>query len=99
MCTGSIPIRESSFRSSWNIFLTATPIASSGRSISIQAMIVLDPFAGSGTTLVQANELGMHSVGLDISHFNCLIAETKLEILQPELRARQVPGIVPRHQG
>ncbi len=41
--------------------------------------IVLDPFDGSGTTLVQANELGMHSVGLDISHFNCLIAEAKLE--------------------
>ncbi len=41
--------------------------------------IVLDPFAGSGTTLIQANELGIHAVGLDISHFNCLIAETKLE--------------------
>lgn len=29
--------------------------------------IVLDPFCGSGTTLVQANELGMHAVGVDIS--------------------------------
>jgi len=41
--------------------------------------VVLDPFAGSGTTLVQANELGMHSIGLDISCFNCMIAEAKLE--------------------
>lgn len=40
--------------------------------------IVLDPFAGSGTTLVQANELGIHSIGIDISRFNCLIAEAKL---------------------
>lgn len=40
--------------------------------------IILDPFAGSGTTLVQANELGMHSIGIDISQFNCMIAETKL---------------------
>lgn len=40
--------------------------------------IVLDPFAGSGTTLVQANELGMHAIGVDVSQFNCMITETKL---------------------
>lgn len=40
--------------------------------------IILDPFCGSGTTLVQANELGMHSIGIDLSIFNCLISETKL---------------------
>src|SRR3989339_2167379 len=40
--------------------------------------IILDPFSGSGTTLVQATEIGMHSIGIDISHFNCMIAETKL---------------------
>ena len=28
--------------------------------------IILDPFCGSGTTLVQCNELGMHSIGIDI---------------------------------
>lgn len=40
--------------------------------------IILDPFSGSGTTLVQANEMGLHSIGIDISHFNCIITETKL---------------------
>lgn len=40
--------------------------------------IILDPFSGSGTTLVQAQEMGMHSIGIDISYFNCMIAETKL---------------------
>jgi len=40
--------------------------------------IVLDPFSGSGTTLVQASELGIHSVGIDISEFNSLIGNCKL---------------------
>jgi len=39
--------------------------------------IILDPFMGSGTTLVQGNEMDMHTIGIDISPFNCLIARVK----------------------
>jgi DNA modification methylase len=39
--------------------------------------IVLDPFVGSGTTLIQANELGIHSIGVEISEFNALMTEVK----------------------
>jgi len=41
--------------------------------------IVLDPFCGSGTILVQANELEMHAIGIDISAFNALISNIKIE--------------------
>src|SRR3989344_9433901 len=36
--------------------------------------LVYDPFAGSGTTLVEANALGIDSVGTDISIFNVLLS-------------------------
>lgn len=39
--------------------------------------LVYDPFAGSGTTLVEANVLGIHAVGGDVSAFNCLMMRAK----------------------
>ena len=39
--------------------------------------IVLDPFVGSGTTLIQANEMNIHSIGIDVSEFNTIITEVK----------------------
>lgn len=41
--------------------------------------IILDPFMGSGTTLIQCLELGLHSIGIDISKFNCMISEVKTQ--------------------
>lgn len=38
---------------------------------------VLDPFVGSGTTLVQANELGINSIGFDVSEFNTILIRAK----------------------
>jgi DNA modification methylase len=38
---------------------------------------VYDPFAGSGTELVEANVFGASSVGCDISAFNCLLSQVK----------------------
>lgn len=38
---------------------------------------VLDPFAGSGTTLVQANELGINVIGYDVSAFNVILMRAK----------------------
>jgi tRNA G37 N-methylase Trm5 len=44
-----------------------------------QGDIVLDPFCGSGTTLVQSNELGINAIGVDISAFNALISNIKVK--------------------
>jgi len=55
--------------------------------------IILDPFSGSGTTLVQANELGIHSIGIDISRFNCMITDTKLLDYDLDLLVREIKNI------
>ena len=38
---------------------------------------VLDPFAGSGTTLVQALESGRDATGVELAAFNCLLMRVK----------------------
>lgn len=55
--------------------------------------IILDPFAGSGTTLIEANLHNMASIGVDISAFNILLCSVKiphekykLELLKKEFR-------------
>ena len=44
---------------------------------------VLDPFAGSGTTLVQCLESGYDAVGVDIAAFNCLLMRVKTSEYDP----------------
>src|SRR5436309_3831770 len=52
---------------------------------------VLDPFARSGTTLVQALESGYDASGADVAAFNCLLMQVKTReynpfVLESELR-------------
>src|SRR3954467_7084954 len=52
---------------------------------------VLDPFAGSGTTLVQSLESGRAAVGVDVAAFNCLLVGVKTArynefVLETEIR-------------
>ena len=58
--------------------------------------IVLDPFCGSGTTLVQACELGLHAVGIDVSEFNTLIANTKVHKHELPMLLQQLRSITSR---
>ena len=43
-----------------------------------QGDIVLDPFSGSGTTMVESCGLGIHCIGVDISEFNSMMANCKV---------------------
>jgi DNA modification methylase len=43
-----------------------------------QGDIILDPFSGSGTTMVQANECSLNAIGIDVSAFNALIGNCKV---------------------
>jgi hypothetical protein len=52
---------------------------------------VLDPFAGSGTTLVQGLESGFDATGADVAAFNCLLMRIKTQsynlfVLEREVR-------------
>jgi hypothetical protein len=51
---------------------------------------VLDPFAGSGTTLVQALESGLDATGVDIAAFNCLLIGVKTREYNPFVLEREL---------
>ena len=46
---------------------------------------VLDPFAGSGTTLVECSAFGVNSIGIDISAFNVLLTRVKTASYDPRV--------------
>jgi hypothetical protein len=51
---------------------------------------VLDPFAGSGTTLVQALESGYDAVGVDVAAFNALLVSVKVREHDLDVLGRDV---------
>jgi len=55
---------------------------------------ILDPFMGSGTTLIEANVLGMPSAGIEISEFNCLITEVKASKYDISLVEKEIKDIL-----
>jgi len=56
--------------------------------------IVLDPFLGSGTTIIQSLEMGIHSVGIDVSEFNCMIASCKATLYDNEYLQKAVKKLL-----
>ena len=47
----------------------------------LSSLTVLDPFVGSGTTLLEASQLGIRNVGTDIDPLSVMISQAKLNSL------------------
>ena len=45
-------------------------------------IVLLDPFVGSGTSLVEASLLGIDSIGIDIDRLSCAISQAKVDCLR-----------------
>jgi DNA modification methylase len=56
--------------------------------------IILDPFVGSGTTLIEANLLNMPSIGVELSEFSYLIAKVKTQKYNVELVEKEILDIL-----
>jgi site-specific DNA-methyltransferase (adenine-specific) len=63
---------------------TQKPIALMKRLLCVRPATVLDPFAGSGTTLQAAKQMGASAIGIEIEEKYCEIAAKRLsqEVLQ-----------------
>lgn len=69
------------------------------RKYFLPGQTVLDPFLGSGTTAVQANELGINALGYDISAFNVLLVQAKTAHYDLALVQKEIKDILGRVQG
>jgi site-specific DNA-methyltransferase (cytosine-N4-specific) len=46
--------------------------------------IILDPFCGSGVTLVESQKAGIESIGVDLNPIACLLSKVKTQKLSDE---------------
>jgi DNA modification methylase len=73
--------RSSSNKESVKAHPTQKPVALMKWCIGLvkDANLILDPFCGSGTTLVAAKQLGRKAIGVEISEAYCKIAVERLK--------------------
>ena len=55
---------------------------------------IIDPFLGSGTTLIESNVIGINAAGVEVSQFNCLISKIKTQKYNIDLLEKEVKDIL-----
>ena len=56
--------------------------------------LILDPFAGSGTTAVVAKKLNGHSCGIETDENYCLLTEKRLELAEKDKTIQAFPTVL-----
>lgn len=52
--------------------------------------LILDPFCGSGTCLIEANLLGFNSIGIDVNPIACLNSKIKTDLLNCNIKSLSI---------
>lgn len=74
-------------------FPSQVPAIAIGR-LSSLGEVVLDPFMGSGTSIVEAQRLGRRSIGIDINPISCLMARSKTMVYQLALIEKYIDRVI-----
>ena len=80
-------IKVPTVHSSKRVHLTEKPVALLEALLSVvpgEDLLILDPFVGSGSTLVAATQAGHRSIGIELDEHNAEIAATRLLDLDQE---------------
>ena len=80
-------IKVPTVHSSKRVHLTEKPVALLEALLSVvpgEDLLILDPFVGSGSTLVAATQAGHRSIGIELDEHNAEIAATRLQDLDQE---------------
>ena len=64
-----------------------------GAGLWVRPCVVLDPFAGSGTTLLVAERLGRDSLGIELNPEYIAIAERRIKARDPTATIELAPGV------
>lgn len=88
MSVWRIPVESGAKKPHPVSFPVALPLRAIRATTTAERDIVLDPYMGSGTTLVAAKNLGRRAVGIEIEERYCEVAAKRLERVDARLRAR-----------